>query len=329
MMRTVWPFLGLLALALLLAPGRPQAQEDDLVPAGIWSVRITQTQRTEDRAISRLKMHGPLLGYLVPEPGVQDALSGSVTREVQRTDLTTTIGLTDAWNLVLGVPYTRIRQSSSLSSSDSNPAVQAEVERLQAREVSGTGSLRLASLHRPVFSDNHGFVWGYGLDVPRGEPASDWAGRGTLLTDPPFRRYFALWHYTYYPYVERGRFDLRMEVGLPRSEKIPVQGRGELPVHPGNDVSLFMGWRQEYGPVTTGYGLKLFRQGQSSIAGGKQGDKVVDYAARLELGYGNLTALEQGPIAFPYLLLLGYERTFRGYDTVIRDELQLSLRFYF
>jgi len=50
---------------------------------------------------------------------------------------------------------------------------------------------------------------------------------------------------------------------------------------------------------------------------------------RLMVGYGNLTELEQGPIAFPYQVQLRYQQVLAGYDLPLLKQLSLSLQFYF
>ncbi len=81
--------------------------------------------------------------------------------------------------------------------------------------------------------------------------------------------------------------------------------------------------------MLTGVGLRLFDQDDSSENDQQQSDGVQDYSVRLELGFGNLRALEQRPVAFPYQVLLHYEQTFQGFNTPLRREAQLALQTYF
>lgn len=330
-LRTLFRALpALLALAGLAAlPAVPRAQEDEIVPAGVWRIRLEHGWRTDDRGISRLDVEAPLLDYLVPDEAVRNALDGSVERRVERTELSLTLGLTDAWNVVLELPYVSVAQTSSATSASTDTAVTETLERLESRTVSGLGRLRLAGLHRPVFSDRHGFVWGFGVDWPGDDPVSPWVGRSTLQVDSPFRRVFVLVHYTHYPWIQRARLDVRGEYGLGQAESLEVPDGTAQKVVPGNDVALSLGWRQEVGPVTSGLGFHLDQQSTSEVEGVRQGDQVQEFYFRLVLGFGNLRKLEQAPIAFPYLVLLTYDHTVQGFNTPLRREFRLSLKTYF
>lgn len=322
---------GLCALGLVVLAGAATARavEDDLVPQGVWGVRLTHGERTEEEAITRLNAEGPLLEYAVPDPGRHDAIEGTLQRDVERTELALTLGLTDTWNLRLRAPHVSVTQTSTLRPASADPAVQAEVERLESRTESGLGHLELTSLHRSVFTDRHAYVWGYGYGWPGADPVSPWRGRGTLQLDPPFERVHVVLHYTFFPYIRRARLDLRANVGRVLETELEVPGGDKVGVDPGDDAELSLAWQQELGPVVAGLGFVMFQQGRSTLAGAEQEDSVQDYRGRLTLGFGNLRALERAPIAFPYVLLLTYDHTVQGFNTPLVREVRLSLQTWF
>jgi len=317
-----------LCLAALAAPPLAAA-EDEVVPEGAWMMRLGVSAHTETQAFSRLHKQAPLLDYLVPDETVRTTLNGGVQRDVKRAQVDATYGLSDTWNLVLGLPYEQVHQSSTLSTASASADAQAAVDRLQSRTVSGAGRLQVGSLHRPVFTDRSGFVWGYGVDWPLEAPASPWAGRGTLLVDSPFPRLYGLLHYTFYPFIPRTHLDLRLELGTSVTRRLELYGGGHDSVNPGNDLMASMGWSQEFGRVATELTALVFRQGETRLNTVPQGDGVSSTSVRLMVGYGNLTELEQGPIAFPYQVQLRYQQVLAGYDLPLLKQLSLSLQFYF
>jgi hypothetical protein len=252
-----------------------------------------------------------------------------VQRQVERSELQATYGLSDTHVLVLGLPYVRVAQRSTLSTDSADPAAQAEVDRLATRTVSGAGRLHLASLHRIVFSDRHGFLWGYGLDWPLENPKSPWDGRGTLQVDPPFRRGFLMLHYTFYPYLTDGHLDFRAEAGASETARLKLAQGGTGAVHAGNELTASLGWQQNVGPFTGAIGTGLRRQGETQIDASKQGDGVAATYLSAMLGYGNLDDLARGPVGLPYQFQLSYERTVRGFNFPILSELRLNLQLYF
>ena len=318
----------LLCLAPLAAPP-PAAAQDELVPAGVWRLHAELAARSESRAWTRLHSEGPLLDILVPDDAVRGALQGGVERDVLQSDLLGAYGVSDTWNLALRLTWRRVAQRSSVSADPANAAAQAEAGRLGSRTVSGLGRLHLASLSRPIFLDRHSLALGYGVDWPLRRPESLWAGRSTLLVDPPFPRVFGLLHYTFYPFYERTRVDLRAEGGVAVTQRRQLQGGGFSSVNPGNDLALSLGWGQEWGALAGEAAYLLERHGESRLNVAKQGDAMVDNRLRLRLGYGNLNALERAPVAFPFQAQLTYEHSVRGFNAPIRRELRLGLQFYF
>lgn len=326
-MRRVAGAAAVLALVLCQSVTPVRGAENEIVPEGSLLVALAYGVDSHERAISRRNRESPLLDYLVPDDSVREQIDGDIRRTTDRLALRLHYGLSDSWNLTLEIPYLRITQESSLSAGSAEAT--AEVQRLSSRTISGLGELRATSLHRPLYDDQHGFVWGYGLLIPGEDPQSPYAGRGTLFLDSPFTRLLALVHYTYYPLLGRARFDLQAELRIPLEEKLATAAAASVGVNPGNRVGIAVGWEQELGPVATGVTLGHHSQSQSEVGGAKQGDKVQETWLRLKLGVGNLQALESGPLAFPFLLYVQYETTVQGYNTPIRSDARLVLQTYF
>jgi hypothetical protein len=321
---------ALLALLALLLSAPAAAAEDELVPEGVWQMRVGLARHTETEAFNHNDARGPLLNYLVPDDSVRGELTGGVTRQVEHLGLNALYGLSDTWNLALGLPYVRIDQTSTLNAPGSpSQAALDQVTRLQTQTIQGPGRLHLGSLHRPVFTDRHSLVLGYGVDLPVDAPASRWAGRGTLLLDSPTSSVFGLLHYTFYPYTPRTHVDLRLQADVSVTRRLTLLSGQTSPVNPGNDLLTTLGYSREFGPIATEVSALVLVAGQSKINGTRQGDGVTGESLRVMLGYGNLVDLEQGPIAFPYQLQLSFEETLHGSELPIKRELQLSLQFYF
>jgi hypothetical protein len=325
--------LGAAVTALMAAAAAgARAAQDEIVPAGVWRVQVELAARTEDTAFDTSGDEGPLLNLLVPSETVRASLSGEVVRDVRRADLLLGYGMSDTWSLVLQVPYVQIRQTSTLANTGAPDAdVDAAAARLQSRDVSGLGALRVGSLHRSVFSDRHAFTYGLGVVQPLSRAASPWAGRGTLLLDVPTTRLYGNLHYTYYPIGRRDRLEVRGEAGIAFTKHLelasPTGTSGQ--VVPGNDIGGYVGWGRELGPLSTDVGLRLFRQARSEIDGDGQGDTASETALRLAAGFGNLNRLEQGPVAFPFQAQFVVESTVSGSSVPARVEARVGLKFYF
>lgn len=315
-------------LAALPGPARAVPPNPDLVPEGVWRTRVEVAREDQTRAFNDLNKDSPLLELLVPDGTTRADLSGEVSRQVSQVDAEATYGLSDTWNLVLELPYTRVEQHSTVTAG-ATAAAQAAAARLEEQTVSASGPLRLAGMHRPVFSDRNGFIVGYGLQWPLAAQQQPWAGHGTLLSDTLFPRISGLLHYTRYPYFARGRMDLDVRAGVGLERELELATGGSARVHPGHDLRVSLGWAQEFGPVEAGIAGVLFRQGMSRYGGIPRGDDISANSLHLSLGFGNLSALEKGPVDFPYLVRLAYDRTLHGRNTPIHHRVRLNLEFYF
>ncbi len=324
-----WAVAALLAVLLAAAARPAAAAQDEVVPAGVWTLQTELAIRTDSRGIDHARHDVPLLDYLADSPALQGTLQGAVERTWHRVELKATYGLSDTWNLSLLAPYVSVNQSSSVSTTSSDPVAQAMAQSLTSRSLGGPGAAELLSLHRPVFSDRHGLVLGYGVRWPLREPASPWGGRGTLLLDSPFMAGLGLLHYTFYPVWERTHLDLRGAFVVPATRGLALEGGGSASVNPGNELRVSMDWGQEFGRLATGFGLHLLNQGSSKIRHEQQGDNLTETAFEVMLGWGNLVELELHPIPLPYQIRLTYDQTLLGAGVPLRKELRLGLQFYF
>lgn len=304
--------------------------EDEMVPEGKWFFRASVRQATQQKFFDRGKNEGTLKDALIPDPELRSQIEGDITREIFRTDLLFTFGVSDRWNLSLDLPYLDMTQESSLVAAPSTEAA-AELERqqLQSRTLSGIGDVRLTSQHRPVFSDRAGFIWGYGLIIPGGSQQTPYVDRTTFDLRSPLPAYFVFLHATGYPGGSRSRFDFRVsaEKGFRADVDTPSGERKYL--DPGNRVAATVGYSREIGPVALGGEAEWRVARETSLAGERFRDTVQAFAGRFHVGYGNVAQLEEGPVVFPYQVLLEVEHVARGTNTPRGSFFSLAFQTFF
>ncbi|MBI4082156.1 MAG: hypothetical protein HY423_06045 [Candidatus Lambdaproteobacteria bacterium] len=325
---------GLLLAALLfpalLLPDPCGATELEFLPGEAWALRLSVSREVQEEAYDRGGQHGPLKQYLIPGRENHEQVQGEISRTYSRTDIHLQYGLTDRWNLMLDVPYTRVRQSSSLTTAATDAALRDRVARLGPRDVSGLGNPRLTSLHRPVFSDWHAFAWGYALTLPAQAPLTPYDGVGTLDVRSPLVDPALVLHYTYFPQgVLRGRLDLAGSAiyGLEAQVDTPAGNRQTL--DPGNAVDATLGWTQELGRILLAGEFEQYSRLANRLDKEFQGDPVRELLFRARLGYGNLIELETARIGFPYQVQLALERTILAFNRPLRSIVTVSLLTYF
>ncbi|MDH5751297.1 MAG: hypothetical protein OEZ59_02620 [Deltaproteobacteria bacterium] len=326
-----WRALLALLAALVpgLAPGLARAQEDEILPGGSWQVTVSQHKDSQQDSWGRNDRHGTLLQYLVPDITVREQLSGKVTREYQRRKLEVGVGLIDTWSLHLSKEQVVIRQDSDIQTAGTDPEVLYALAATASTEVSGSGNLEATLLHRLFYNDYNSVVLGWGGLWPEGRVETPWYGRATLMTAAPARAGHVLLHYTRYPSIRHSRFDLRVFLNYSDSTWVRLPEGEWRKLYIGNRIEGQLGWRQEFGMVSTGFLFQLLRQGNSSLGGILQHDHMEEESLRFELGLGNLVDLEQGPVTLPYRIGLTAERTIRGFNVPVRNALIMDLKIYF
>ena len=333
---SAWAFriaLGVLSSLLVALPSAAYGLlEDEMVPEGKWFFRASFRQATHQEFFDRGKNEGTLKDALIPDPEVRDQIEGDITRKISRTDLLFTFGISDRWNLSLDLPYLDMTQESSLATvAGAGPEAAAELERrqLQSRTLSGVGDVRLTSQHRPVFSDRAGFIWGYGLVIPGGSQQTPFVDRTTFDLRSPLPAYFMFLHATSYLGGSRSRLDFRAsaERGFRGDVETPAGENKYL--DPGSRVAATVGYSGEIGPVALGVEAELRVARASTLARERLGDTVRALAGRFHLGIGNVAQLEEGPVAFPYQVLLEVEHIARGTNTPLGSFFSLTFQTYF
>lgn len=324
-----WAVLAILAGAL--TAGAALGSEDDLVPAGVVEIRTTVSHETQTKAIARDSDTHGLEVYTLPSPTSQDYVAGQLSRTIDETDLLLKVGITDRWNLSLLLPYVQATQRSDLRSTTPgrDPVLDVTVARLQNQTVSGAGNLRLTSLHRPVFTDYHGFVWGYGYQGALETNTGIYTGIGSLQTRDPYGGIYAFTHYTYYPKLARSRFDVRGEYQYPFGDMVNIPTGARVSVKGGATALLSLGWEHEPGAWGYGMALQSKTSQQTQLNGDLQEDPVKEYLFHGQLGFGNLIELEKRPLRFPYQALLTYDTTVYGFNTPLRERWSLVFLTYF
>jgi hypothetical protein len=327
----LWFALSLWAGVLTPWATPAQGAEDDLVPAGTVQARATLSHETQTKAIARDSVSHGLEVYALPDPSNQSAVSGTLSRNIDEADLLMQVGITDHWNVSLLVPYVQAVQQSTLRVRDpgADPVLTATVAALQDKTLSGMGNLRFTSLHRPVFSDFNGFVWGYGYQGATSPNSGVYTGSGSLQTRDPYGGFFAFVHYTRFPSLSRSRIDLRGEYQYPFVDRVDLPTGSRVSVQGGATSIFSASWEHE--PGAWGYGLGV--QGRNSLPtildGERQEDSVKEYVFHAQLGFGNLIDLERSPIRFPYQALLSFDTTVSGFNTLLRDRWSIAFLTYF
>jgi len=319
-------------LFLLFLIRAAAATQDDLVPSGIFNYSVSTTHEEQYKAVARDSVTHDLTVYALPDPTYAGQVSGTLSREYTETDLRLQYGITDTWNLALTLPYVVAIQRSTLQVTNPNadPILFETVASLQNKTLSGMGNYRLESIHRPIFRDENAVTFGYGITGSTERNEGIYTGVSSFEIRDPYGTWLAFLHYTHYPNLARSRFDMRVEYDLPQIDHVnlPTGERGASLLG-GPTYAAYMEWEHE--PGAWGYALRL--QGKatqdSRIDGVSQDDPITELLFHAQISFGNLIALEQAPISFPYQVSLTWDTTLAAYNAPIRDRWGFQFSGYF
>jgi len=298
--------LPLLALALLsvgtcLLPPAARAAEDEVVPGGVWLLRLEAAREHQREALGADSITHPLRYFVLPRPVQRAAVTGDIERDVSSAEAQATFGLSDRWNLALAVPYREIRQTSTLATASTDAGLTGRLAGLQSRTVSGLGDVRLTLLHRPLFTDTDAITLGYGVIFPGSDPQSPYIGRSTLETANPYLSFHGIFRYTRYLLsVERARFDLRFHVKVAQDATVRIPDGRKVLLDPPNAAGVALGWEREF--ETLAYGIFLTHESStdSQLDNTGQGDISKETRLAAQIAWGNLAGLETGRMTFPF-----------------------------
>lgn len=324
-------FAAVHALVVLAAapPLSAASWEDEFVPRGVVHSRVAVRSERLDGALDKQGDPQTLKHYLIRDEAVRDQVTGEITRQITRYDFSFGYGLSDSWNLALNLPFLQLEQTSDLATTSPDTDIATLLAELQTESRSGLGDLRLTSLHRPVFSDRNGFIWGYGAEIPSGANTAYYVDNTTFDVSNQTAAAFIFLHYAHFPALRRSRLDLRVEVKMGAAGAVTVAGGTQATLRPGNQLRVNLGWRQEFGDFGAELEMELDASRPSWLDGEVGGDAERGVRARLHLDYGNLAELETGPVGFPFRFGLQIQTLISGANVPDGQIVSAAFQFFF
>ena len=322
---------GCTIAALFSAIPAAHAIDDDLVPAGIVRFSVATSHETQNKAVARDSVNHGLEVWALPDPSDTGRVAGTLSREINETDLNVQLGITDHWNLTLVLPYVEAIQHSSLQVTDptADAAFRTAIASLKSKAISGMGNYRFTTSNRPLFTDSNAIIWGLGITGSTERNAGIYTGTGTFQNRDPYGTWLGFFRYSHYPQLARSRIDARVEYQLPQLDHVTLATGERATILGGPIILSSFGWEHE--PSAWGYGMRVDQRTtlQTRIDGEAQNDPVKEWIFHAQLSYGNLIALEEAPIRHPYQAQLAWDTTFFAYNAPIRDRWTLKFVTYF
>ena len=310
---------------------------EELLPPTRW--RITahlQVTPAYEKAFGNDRKTDSLRNLLIQNPEMRQRIAGTIQRQEIRVELGILYGFSENWMLAGTVPFLHKTQISDL-------ALQAEargvdvgldknaervVENLKSTQVQGLGDVELQTFYVFNYTISHFFRSGLGVRLPSGQAGTPF-GRHSLALGERHVGLLGMIHYTYYPAFAKMRHELRASLmhNLKGTRQSLEGQKGDY--YAGNtfEMDYTLGYEQNNWLVEGE--LQHRTAPESTLAEIPQDDAFFVDTLHLNLGYGNLSTLENYPLAHPYHVRMGYKMPLRGRNTPIAPSWHLMGMFYF
>jgi hypothetical protein len=259
-----------------------------------------------------------------------DEFSGSVTQSEQFLKVNLIYGWTETWALGATIPWEQKKQSTSLTFSGVNQTAELKSVEKNIASDSQSGLGDVALWMRYNLSSSYRWLWTISpkLVFPTGVTGKARGFKPVAIGDGQMDFGLKLQSQWYPPQTERvlqiasiaGLNQLKGERENLAGEKVTYQ--------PGNSFDIRYGWILEVESFVLGAEFSWFIQAPDAL-GSESGKTRRLYQWNFELGYGNLTLLEQNPLPIPFQVRFGVLRPFIGENVPKESQYYLSGDIYF
>ena len=317
-----------LFLALILPATISAFELESRIPASVWELRIRfQSTPAYSKAFNGYGQEAPLHQLMLWDREWRDSVGGELQREEQRIEFIVGYGLTEKWMLEATVPLVQKKQSSSLNIESATSIQQKVLDSLASDTQSGPGDINLQLGKDLTASTKWYNRGGFTFRLPTGTSgtprgiASNAIGEGHSSVGVFF-------HFNWYPLTHGIRNGIRLAASNELVGRRETLEGEKVYYSAGHSADIFYNWSIERQNIFAGTELHYFQQSESKLPLGKSNAAFLKEIS-FEIGYGNLSELEQKALSFPWQVRLGYTRPIEGQNTPVADRWRLSSIFYF
>jgi hypothetical protein len=323
------------ALLLLLCGSAPLGWAFDVatrIPPGVSQVELRQELQPETKeAFAPGFGNSSLKRLILGSTELAEAFQGEVRRSNSLTIVRLNYGWSPAWTLGVTLPWEQRQQNSSLSLKNPNGATaeqQAIARNVGDENVSGLGDVTLHFRYEMWSS----YSWLITLE-PRLRLGTGSVGTAQgpypIAIGDGQNDVGAVAHLQWYPQSALSAMQHVRVEGMNQFQGERETLTGEKRFYaPGNIFDLRYGWTLGLESWLLGAEFQYFWQGATSLDG-QQNDTRRLYQWAVEAGWGNLSELNRGPVAYPWQAKLGTKQPIFGENLPKRAVWYLSGELFF
>ncbi len=293
-----------------------------------FQIKVT-TIPAYEKAYNGYGEEAPLQQIILWDRDWYQSVSGSFQREEQRTEFTLSYGITDQWLFQTEIPIIQKKQSSNLTFSSGTTDQQSVIANLNStsNSISGLGDIELNFIKE----FNSGTTWynngGLVIRLPTGSSEN---ARGIFAhtIGEGHAAYGGFVHLIWYPLSHGFRNGFRLEASNETSGKRKNLEGEEIFYAAGNIINAHYSFSFERNNIFIGTELHYKQQSASDLPLKRLNSSFLK-EVNFEIGYGNLSSLEEQPLSLPWQIRFGYSKPIQGQNSPIAPGMQLTAQLNF
>lgn len=335
--------LGLGIFLLSFCPSVFAQMHYQPLPAGVWrfSTQI-DTVPSYDKAYDAQGKVVELHEILLIEKRIRERVKGTVKRDEQRLEFQLDYQWSKNWMVSFQLPYLSRTQDSDLNVDyygedafdgdedliqETNQKLLDSLENLKDDQFQGLGDATLLFANETYRSDRLRFLTATGLLLPTGTTDQP---KGIFPLAAGERRFGLIGHLQFAYYANDGllmKNTLDLHVMFNGKSETLTGQEGEIKGN--NKVKLAHEWIYDANSLHLASGLSFSTSSETSIDKVDHGDNSSAFILHGEVGFGNLSDLEDGVVQWPYQLVGGMQGIIKGKNHPNYQTLYLKYLMYF
>ena len=302
---------------------------ENRIPKSILEVEINFKNTPEYKmAFDGYGEIGPLHKLILWNFEWRENVEGEIKRAEQILEIKLSYAFDENWLFKAYLPLVNKKQISSLNFESANSNQKNILKNLGSENLKGLGDISLQISNDITFGTTWHNRGGLIFKIPNGNTGNR---RGTLpnAIGEGHSSIGGFIHFNWFPLISGLRSGFRIQGSNELiGEKRETLDGIESYYAAGNTADIYYNWSFERNNLFLGTELHYFQQSESHLPTGESNDAYLK-EIKFELGYGNLSDLENQSLKLPWQLRFGYVHPISGQNIPFAKRFEINSNIFF
>jgi len=302
---------------------------ENRLPKSIWDIEINfKNIPTYNKAFNGYGEKGPLHELILWHFDWRENVEGELKREEQKIEIKMTYAFAEKWLIRGYIPLINKNQISTLKFESGNSNQKKIINNLKSENFNGLGDISFQISNDMSFGTTWNNRGGLIFKIPTGNTGNR---RGTLpnAIGEGHSSIGGFIHFNWFPLISglRSGFKIQGTNELIGEKRETLDGI-ESYYAAGNTADIYYNWSFERKNLFLGTELHYYQQSESHFPTGESNDAYLK-EIKFELGYGNLSDLENQSLKLPWQLRFGYVHPISGQNIPFAKRFEINSNIFF